>query len=133
MKKWYCRKEGSFWVPSVPNECESDRLGVMLVLVHIDITPPHTPLPVFRRIGERTLPYSWRAYGATTVAREGCGSFARAGSSMKEGRIQSGYLPFRTRVLYRPRQNDRLEGDVGTRSYRYHTAIVQTAGIKYAY
>ncbi|GFT73543.1 uncharacterized protein TNCV_4021461 [Trichonephila clavipes] len=33
----------------------------MLVQVHIDITPLHTPLPVFRRIGERTIPYSWRA------------------------------------------------------------------------
>ncbi|GFW76373.1 hypothetical protein TNCV_1581521 [Trichonephila clavipes] len=33
----------------------------MLVLVHIDITPPHTPLPVFQRIGERTIPYSWKA------------------------------------------------------------------------
>ncbi|GFX68183.1 uncharacterized protein TNCV_1807391 [Trichonephila clavipes] len=40
---------------------QDDRLCVMLVLVHIDITPPHTPLPVFRRIGERTIPYSWRA------------------------------------------------------------------------
>ncbi|GFV05720.1 uncharacterized protein TNCV_2450481 [Trichonephila clavipes] len=28
---------------------------------HIDITPPHTPLPVFRRIGKSTIPYSWRA------------------------------------------------------------------------
>ncbi|GFX16140.1 hypothetical protein TNCV_4703961 [Trichonephila clavipes] len=27
----------------------------------MDITPPHTPLPVFRQIGERTIPYSWRA------------------------------------------------------------------------
>ncbi|GFX02698.1 uncharacterized protein TNCV_2011421 [Trichonephila clavipes] len=36
---------------------QNDRLRVMLVLVHIDITPPHTPLPVFRRIGERTIPY----------------------------------------------------------------------------
>ncbi|GFT16872.1 transposable element Tcb2 transposase [Trichonephila clavipes] len=40
---------------------QNDRLRVMLVLVHIDITLPHTPLPVFRRIGERTIPYSWRA------------------------------------------------------------------------
>ncbi|GFU07311.1 uncharacterized protein TNCV_2656241 [Trichonephila clavipes] len=39
----------------------NDRLRVMLELVHIDITPPHTPLPVIRRIGERTIPYSWRA------------------------------------------------------------------------
>ncbi|GFT01756.1 uncharacterized protein TNCV_4205631 [Trichonephila clavipes] len=63
-----CRKEGSFWVPSVPNEMrvlnrsrQNNSLRVMLVLVHIDITPPHTPLPVFQRIGERTIPYSWRA------------------------------------------------------------------------
>ncbi|GFS95052.1 uncharacterized protein TNCV_341331 [Trichonephila clavipes] len=41
--------------------CQNDRLRVMLVLVHIDITPPHTPLRVFRRMGERTIPYSWRA------------------------------------------------------------------------
>ncbi|PRD34301.1 UNVERIFIED_CONTAM: hypothetical protein NCL1_15097 [Trichonephila clavipes] len=40
---------------------QTDRLRVMLVLVHIDITPPHTPLPVFWRIGERTMPYSRRA------------------------------------------------------------------------
>ncbi|GFT29729.1 uncharacterized protein TNCV_4891391 [Trichonephila clavipes] len=40
---------------------QNDRLRVMLALVHIDSTPPHTPLPVFRRIGERTIPYSWRA------------------------------------------------------------------------
>ncbi|GFU04220.1 uncharacterized protein TNCV_863481 [Trichonephila clavipes] len=40
---------------------QDDRLRVMLVLVHIDIIPQHTPLPVFRRIGERTIPYSWRA------------------------------------------------------------------------
>ncbi|GFV61016.1 uncharacterized protein TNCV_3845951 [Trichonephila clavipes] len=40
---------------------QNDRLRVMLVLVHIDIILPHTPLPVFRRIGERTIPYSWRA------------------------------------------------------------------------
>ncbi|GFT91328.1 uncharacterized protein TNCV_2169111 [Trichonephila clavipes] len=41
--------------------CQNHRLRVMLVLVHINITPPHTPLPVCRRIGERTIPYSWRA------------------------------------------------------------------------
>ncbi|GFT25549.1 uncharacterized protein TNCV_1964921 [Trichonephila clavipes] len=40
---------------------QNDRLRMMLALVHIDITPPHTPLPVFRRIGERTIPYSWQA------------------------------------------------------------------------
>ncbi|GFW24727.1 uncharacterized protein TNCV_1959951 [Trichonephila clavipes] len=34
---------------------QNDRLRVMLVLVHIDITPPHTPLPVFRRIGEAEI------------------------------------------------------------------------------
>ncbi|GFY31543.1 uncharacterized protein TNCV_4693871 [Trichonephila clavipes] len=39
---------------------QDGRLYGMLVLVHIDITPLHTPLPVFRRIGER-IPYSWRA------------------------------------------------------------------------
>ncbi|GFU99260.1 hypothetical protein TNCV_2739211 [Trichonephila clavipes] len=30
---------------------QNNRLRLMLVLVHIlDITPPHTPVPVFRRI-----------------------------------------------------------------------------------
>ncbi|GFW29239.1 hypothetical protein TNCV_4133121 [Trichonephila clavipes] len=38
----------------------------MWVLVHIDITQPHTPLPVFRGIGERTIPYSWRAWNPTS-------------------------------------------------------------------
>ncbi|GFU84938.1 hypothetical protein TNCV_4282061 [Trichonephila clavipes] len=37
----------------------NDRLRVMLVQVHIAITPPHAPLPVFWRIGEQTMPYSW--------------------------------------------------------------------------
>ncbi|GFX19130.1 hypothetical protein TNCV_3012741 [Trichonephila clavipes] len=45
--------------------------------------------------------------GVTTAVREGCGSFARSGAPMKEGRIRSLYLPYRTQVLYRPRQNDR--------------------------
>ncbi|GFX73552.1 uncharacterized protein TNCV_2342571 [Trichonephila clavipes] len=40
---------------------QNDRLRVMLVLVRIDITPPHTPLLVFRRIGERKIHNSWRA------------------------------------------------------------------------
>ncbi|GFS89728.1 uncharacterized protein TNCV_633211 [Trichonephila clavipes] len=40
---------------------QDDRLSGMLVQVHIDIRPLHTPLPVFRRIGECTIPYSWRA------------------------------------------------------------------------
>ncbi|GFX37673.1 uncharacterized protein TNCV_1261101 [Trichonephila clavipes] len=62
-------KEGGFVLGTFRSErmrvlyrsCQNDRLRVMLVLVHIDITPPHTDLPVFRRIGERTIPYSWRA------------------------------------------------------------------------
>ncbi|GFU52667.1 uncharacterized protein TNCV_3893261 [Trichonephila clavipes] len=41
--------------------CQDDRLRLMLVLVHIGITPPHTPMPVIRQIGERMIPYSWRA------------------------------------------------------------------------
>ncbi|GFW53797.1 uncharacterized protein TNCV_3938911 [Trichonephila clavipes] len=40
---------------------QNDRLHVMLVLVHIDITSSPTALPEFRRIGELTIPYSWRA------------------------------------------------------------------------
>ncbi|GFV68981.1 uncharacterized protein TNCV_3247551 [Trichonephila clavipes] len=71
---------------------QNDRLRVMLVLVHIDIPPSHTPLPVFRRIGERTIPYS-----------------RRAGSPTKEGRFVLGtFRSERMRVLYRSRQNDRL-------------------------
>ncbi|GFV57274.1 hypothetical protein TNCV_2822911 [Trichonephila clavipes] len=45
-----CWREGSFWVPSVPNEKrvlnqsrQNDRLRVMLVLVHIDITLLQVP------------------------------------------------------------------------------------------
>ncbi|GFS68499.1 transposable element Tcb1 transposase [Trichonephila clavipes] len=49
---------------------QNDRLRVMLVLVHIDITPPHTPLPVFRRIGERTISYSWLASPGTRYHQE---------------------------------------------------------------
>ncbi|GFV86148.1 hypothetical protein TNCV_671451 [Trichonephila clavipes] len=36
-------------------------------------------------------------------------------------KIRSEYLPFRTRVLYRPRQNDRLRVMFSTSLYRYHT------------
>ncbi|GFV28895.1 hypothetical protein TNCV_754381 [Trichonephila clavipes] len=35
---------------------------------------------------------------------------------------QSGYLPFRTQVLYRPRQNDRHRVMFGTSLCRYHTS-----------
>ncbi|GFT65061.1 hypothetical protein TNCV_2610931 [Trichonephila clavipes] len=62
---------------------QNDRLRVMLVLVHIAITPPHSPLPVFWRITERTMRYSWQvfemclhfkvAYGVT----ESMGSWSR--------------------------------------------------------
>ncbi|GFU72070.1 uncharacterized protein TNCV_2976551 [Trichonephila clavipes] len=34
----------------------------MSAQVHIDITPLHTSLPVFRRIGEHKIPYLWRTY-----------------------------------------------------------------------
>ncbi|GFW21746.1 hypothetical protein TNCV_2529451 [Trichonephila clavipes] len=40
--------------------------------------------------------------------------FARPGSLIKEGRIRCGYLPFRTRVHYRPSQNDRHRVMFGT-------------------
>ncbi|GFW60369.1 histone-lysine N-methyltransferase SETMAR, partial [Trichonephila clavipes] len=36
---------------------QNDRLRVMLVVVHIDITATYS-LPVFRRISKRTIPYS---------------------------------------------------------------------------
>ncbi|GFV97343.1 uncharacterized protein TNCV_2038531 [Trichonephila clavipes] len=57
---------------------QNDRLRVMLVLVHIAITPPHAPLPVVWRIGERTLPYSWRACEQLRHLM-GCVSFVRDG------------------------------------------------------
>ncbi|GFW14099.1 hypothetical protein TNCV_3546881 [Trichonephila clavipes] len=37
-------------------------------------------------------------------------------------KIRSEDLPFRTQVLYRPRQNDRLRVMFDTSLYRYHTA-----------
>ncbi|GFU59959.1 uncharacterized protein TNCV_667491 [Trichonephila clavipes] len=49
---------------------QNDRPLVMLALVHIDITPPHTPLPVFWQIGEQTIPYSWRACKQLWAANE---------------------------------------------------------------
>ncbi|GFS55065.1 uncharacterized protein TNCV_2441441 [Trichonephila clavipes] len=63
-------EEGSFFLgtfhseqmPVLNRSRQDDRHRVMLVLVHMDITQPHTPLPVFRRIGERMIPYSWRAF-----------------------------------------------------------------------
>ncbi|GFW46893.1 integrase catalytic domain-containing protein [Trichonephila clavipes] len=58
---------------------QNDRLCVMLVLVHIDITPPHTPLAVFRRMGERTIPYSWRAWILKDYSK------VKGESSIKEG------------------------------------------------
>ncbi|GFW80848.1 uncharacterized protein TNCV_3779281 [Trichonephila clavipes] len=87
---------------------QDDRLRVMLVLVHIDIIPPHTSLPMFRRIGERTIPYSWRAYDATTAARKSAVQIT-SGSPMNEGRFVLG--TFRSegmQVLYRSRQDDHL-------------------------
>ncbi|GFU92860.1 uncharacterized protein TNCV_2080061 [Trichonephila clavipes] len=44
-----------------------------------------------------------------TATREGCGSFARPGSPMKERKFVLGtFCSERMRVLYRSRQNDRL-------------------------
>ncbi|GFV39757.1 transposable element Tcb2 transposase [Trichonephila clavipes] len=62
---------------------QNDRLRVMLVQVHIAITSPHAPLPVFWRIGERTIPYSWRACEQLRNL-VGCVSFA---SEKQVGRI----------------------------------------------
>ncbi|GFU74080.1 uncharacterized protein TNCV_1642041 [Trichonephila clavipes] len=100
---------------------KNDRLRVMLVLVHIDITPPHTPLPMFRRIGERTIPYSWRALTAYFAPMfDGLVAFAvdrwrhdsgarrvrfrsRPGSPMKKGRFVLGtFRSERMRVLKSP-------------------------------
>ncbi|GFW56526.1 uncharacterized protein TNCV_1862361 [Trichonephila clavipes] len=57
---------------------QNDRLRVMLVQVHTAITPLHTPMPVSRRIGERTIPYSWRACKQLRHL-VGCVSFVRDG------------------------------------------------------
>ncbi|GFW31500.1 hypothetical protein TNCV_1288471 [Trichonephila clavipes] len=47
--------------------------------------------------------------GTTTTVREGCGSFARPGPPMKEGRFILGtFRSVRMRVRYRSRQDDRL-------------------------
>ncbi|GFT12588.1 hypothetical protein TNCV_5093771 [Trichonephila clavipes] len=118
----------------------------MLVLVHIDITPPHTPLPVFRRIGERTIPYSWRAckrlrhscdglrelhhlcdglvaFAVDRWRREKCAVHITARVTNKGRRVRSGYLPFRMNASTLPLTPKRLSScDVGTSSYRYHTA-----------
>ncbi|GFV57735.1 hypothetical protein TNCV_4463331 [Trichonephila clavipes] len=48
---------------------------------------------------------------STTAAREGCGSLCTARITNERRRVQSGYLPFQTRVLYLPHQNDRLQVD----------------------
>ncbi|GFV19105.1 hypothetical protein TNCV_3223231 [Trichonephila clavipes] len=53
-------KEGRFTLSTFRSERmrvlyrsrKDDRLRVMLALVHTDITPPHTPLPVFRRTND---------------------------------------------------------------------------------
>ncbi|GFW98069.1 hypothetical protein TNCV_2491251 [Trichonephila clavipes] len=99
-------------------------IALSLVLVYIDITPPHTPMLVIQRIGERSIPYTWQAceqlrhFVDCVIVR----FFAGPGSPMQEGgKIRSGYLPFRTRVLYRPRQNDRQRVMFGTSLYRYPT------------
>ncbi|PRD34479.1 UNVERIFIED_CONTAM: hypothetical protein NCL1_14491 [Trichonephila clavipes] len=93
---------------------QNDCPRVMLVLVHIDITPTHTPLPVFRRIGERTKPYSGRAFwlllrwidGATTVVQEGCGSYhGQDHQRRKEGSFWVPSVPDDMRARYRSRQD----------------------------
>ncbi|GFX68632.1 uncharacterized protein TNCV_1800451 [Trichonephila clavipes] len=85
---------------------QNDRLRGMLVQVHIDISPLHTPLPVFRRIGERTN----HIRGENMAAREGCVS--DHGQGHQGRKVRSGYLPFgmKMRVRNRSRQNDRLRG-----------------------
>ncbi|GFV99050.1 hypothetical protein TNCV_1510281 [Trichonephila clavipes] len=47
---------------------QDDHFRVMLVLVPIDITPPHTPLPVFWQIGKQMIPYSCRACLSVTYS-----------------------------------------------------------------
>ncbi|GFV64861.1 hypothetical protein TNCV_3847291 [Trichonephila clavipes] len=77
---------------------QNDRLRVMFVLVDIDITPPHAPLPVFRRIGERTY----------TIFVASISYHVRVTNEARK--VRSGY-PFRSermRVLKRSCQNDRL-------------------------
>ncbi|GFW65768.1 uncharacterized protein TNCV_585941 [Trichonephila clavipes] len=45
-------------LPTTPKRSSSRNVGTSSYRYHI---ATHTPLPVFRRIGERTIPYSWRA------------------------------------------------------------------------
>ncbi|GFV46347.1 uncharacterized protein TNCV_3232361 [Trichonephila clavipes] len=92
---------------------QDDSLRVMLVLVHIKITPPHTPLPVFWRIGERTIPYSW---GACKQLRHLCETALRSNGffmSMFDGLIASmfdGLVAFAV---------DRWRHDCGARRVRF--------------
>ncbi|GFV92260.1 hypothetical protein TNCV_3951151 [Trichonephila clavipes] len=46
--------------------------------------------------------------GTPTAVREGCGSLCTVRGTNEGGKFRSEYLPFRTQVLYPPRQNDRL-------------------------
>ncbi|GFY35905.1 uncharacterized protein TNCV_4842771 [Trichonephila clavipes] len=104
---------------------QNDHLRVMLVLVHIDITPPHTSLPVFRRIGERTIPYSWRACKQLRYLCETALSSNGLFASMFDGLIASmfdGLVAFavdrwrhncgalRVRFISRPGHHCRKEG-----------------------
>ncbi|GFX17079.1 hypothetical protein TNCV_4266051 [Trichonephila clavipes] len=43
-------------LPIMPKRSSSRDVGTSSYRYH---TPPHTTLPVFRRIGERTIPLSW--------------------------------------------------------------------------
>ncbi|GFY10935.1 uncharacterized protein TNCV_1124571 [Trichonephila clavipes] len=91
---------------------QNNRLRMMLVLVHIDITPPHTPLSVFWRIDERTIPYSWRALKRAMVNSVQSSKFqdrrlesdgtmcsnSHPNDTKVGGKVRSGYLAFRTRM-----------------------------------
>ncbi|GFV88052.1 hypothetical protein TNCV_3242021 [Trichonephila clavipes] len=100
---------------------QDDRLRVMLVLVHIDITPPHTPLPVFWRIGEER--YHIRGeHMAPRQRREKDAIQITSGSPMSEGRFVLGTFRSGRNANTLPITPRRLSSRVvGTSSYRYHT------------
>ncbi|GFX14012.1 uncharacterized protein TNCV_612171 [Trichonephila clavipes] len=123
-------KEGRFVLGTFRSErmrvlyrsCQNDRLCLMLVQVHIHITPPHTPLPVFWRIGKRTIPYLRRALDRwrrdSSMRRVWFRS--RPGSPMKEDSIWVPPIPYASTLSTTPKRSSLR--DVGTSSYRYHTA-----------
>ncbi|GFV70156.1 hypothetical protein TNCV_2553001 [Trichonephila clavipes] len=91
---------------------QNDRLRVMLVLVHIAIPSPHAPLPVFWRIGKRTIPYSWRAF-RDAVRREKSGKADCAGCVREKKEELSQEKSSGIRELYSVGHVPRKKWDLG--------------------